>query len=86
MIDIIETIDDPFYAPDREWRFTYINRHAETLWGRRREDLLGYVIWNVFPQAIGSEAYRAHHRAVETGETIRMTLPAVELVRERPSA
>lgn len=72
MIDIIETIDDAFYALDREWRFTYINRHAETLWGKRREDLLGCVIWDAFPLAIGSEAYRAHHRAVATGETVRI--------------
>jgi hypothetical protein len=27
-----------FYAVDHEWRLTYVNRRAEEIWGRPRED------------------------------------------------
>ncbi|WP_040667263.1 PAS domain S-box protein, partial [Nitrolancea hollandica] len=61
--DILESISDAFYAVDEEWRFTYVNREAEQLWQRRREDLLGRIIWEEFPEAIGGVPYEAQHRA-----------------------
>ncbi len=61
--DILETISDAFYAVDGEWRITYVNRQAERMWGRPREALLGRVVWEVFPQAVGSEVYHMQHRA-----------------------
>ena len=30
--DILESITDAFYAVDREWRLTFVNRRAEELW------------------------------------------------------
>jgi PAS domain S-box-containing protein len=63
-VEILERISDAFYALDGEWRFTYINRRAEQLWQRTREELLGKRIWDVFPQAIDTPSYQAHLRAV----------------------
>lgn len=54
-VEILESIDDAFYALDREWRFAYLNQRTEQLWGRKREDLIGKVIWDEFPQLAGSE-------------------------------
>jgi PAS domain S-box-containing protein len=70
--EILESISDAFYAVDRDWRFTYVNRRAEDWWSRSRTDLLGKVYWEEFPQAVGSEAYRAHLRAAETGNVVRL--------------
>ena len=42
---ILESITDAFYAFDRDWRFTYVNRRAEALMGRSREELLGKDVW-----------------------------------------
>src|SRR4028118_246147 len=39
--EILESISDAFCAVDHEWRFTYVNRKAEEIWGRPREGLLG---------------------------------------------
>ncbi len=64
-VEILESISDAFYALDHEWRFTYINRKAEELWARRREDLLGKNIWDVFQLDSETTAYREMHRAFE---------------------
>jgi PAS domain S-box-containing protein len=64
-VDVMESITDGLFALDRQWRFTYVNRQAEQLVGRRREDLLGKVVWDVFPPLIGSTWDREYHRAVE---------------------
>jgi PAS domain S-box-containing protein len=61
---VLESISDAFYAVDAEFRFTYVNRKAEELWGRRRESLLGRHYWTEFPNAVGSESYRMHHRVM----------------------
>ncbi|MBI5668660.1 MAG: GAF domain-containing protein [Chloroflexi bacterium] len=66
----LDDAPDAFYVLDRQWRFVYINRRAEQLWGRTRDDLIGKVVWNVFPQAVGSQAYEEHQRAVRDGHPI----------------
>ena len=70
--EILESISDAFYAVDREWRFTYVNRKAEEWWGRPREDLIGKVYWDEFPRAVGSEAYQAHLRALAEQSVVRL--------------
>jgi PAS domain S-box-containing protein len=60
---ILESITDAFYALDGDWRFTYVNRQAEKLLDRTKEELLGNVIWNVYPGFVGSEFERAFKKA-----------------------
>ncbi|GLC26981.1 hypothetical protein rosag_34940 [Roseisolibacter agri] len=61
---VLESIGDAFYAVDAEFRFTYVNRRAEALWQRCREDLIGRHYWSEFPAAVGSESYRMHHQVM----------------------
>ncbi len=56
LTDILESISDAFFAVDHNWHFTYVNRRAEVIWNKAREALLGQHIWEVFPEAVGSEA------------------------------
>ena len=62
-VQILESLGDAFYALDNDWRFTYINQKAESYWGRRREELLGKVIWEAFPQVIGTQSEHEQRRA-----------------------
>jgi PAS domain S-box-containing protein len=65
--NILESISDAFYALDREWRFTYLNRQCEPLIRRRREELIGKNIWEEFPEALHSVFYEHYTRAVAEG-------------------
>ena len=67
---ILESITDAFFALDREWRFTYVNRRAEALLGRSRADLLGKVFWEEYPDTVGNEIERYYRRGMEGGETL----------------
>lgn len=60
---ILESITDAFLSVDAEWRISYINSHVERLHNLRREDVLGRVMWHVFPKVIGT-AFEACQREV----------------------
>jgi PAS domain S-box-containing protein len=46
---LLEHISEAFEAFDRDWRYIYVNREAERLLGRPREELLGRTHWEVYP-------------------------------------
>ncbi|QSW98055.1 PAS domain S-box protein [Haloterrigena alkaliphila] len=68
--EILGRISDGFYALDDEFRFTHVNETAEELLGRSREDLLGTVVWDVFPDAVESDLDERYREALETQEPI----------------
>jgi PAS domain S-box-containing protein len=61
---ILDNISDAFYTLDREWRFTFINREAERLIMRPREQLLGKSVWEEFPYLRGMKLEDEYRRAV----------------------
>lgn len=88
--EILESASDAIYVLDEDWRFVDINRVAERYWGKRREELLGRVIWEAFPQSVGSEVHRAHLRAAAERRPADLTTlsPVLDRVVEvslRPS-
>jgi two-component system cell cycle sensor histidine kinase/response regulator CckA len=54
MTNILENTTDGFFAVDSEWKVTYLNAEGEKMAGRKREDVLGSVLWDEFPALIGS--------------------------------
>ncbi|WP_434622616.1 PAS domain-containing hybrid sensor histidine kinase/response regulator [Azospirillum sp. B2RO_4] len=77
-VKILESISDAFYAVDHDWRFTYINRKAEQIWGRSRDTLLGLRLWEAFPKALGSESLEAQKQAAREGR--EMTVEVISPV------
>jgi PAS domain S-box-containing protein len=75
----LESITDAFFTVDRDWRFTYINREAERLWGRERDTMLGRVLWDIYPEGVGTVFERCYQRAMdgETGVTFEAFYPAL---------
>ena len=68
----LESISDGVMSLDRDWRFTYVNPEAERLLGRPRAQLLGEVLWDVFPELVGSAIERDFHRCVAEGVTFEV--------------
>jgi PAS domain S-box-containing protein len=64
--NILESITDLYYQLDRKWRFTDINRQTVVRFGRSREELIGKVIWEVFPVAVNSDLYNGLQKCRKT--------------------
>jgi signal transduction histidine kinase len=56
--DVFATMSEGVYTLDREWRFTFLNDKAVAMLLRPREQLVGRVLWDVFPQARGTDFER----------------------------
>jgi PAS domain S-box-containing protein len=65
---LLEAMRAAFCSLDREWRFSYVNAEAERVLGSPREELLGGVVWELFPAAVGSDFERRYRAAVSTGQ------------------
>jgi PAS domain S-box-containing protein len=63
--ELLESITDAFYALDRQFRFTYLNRRALDHFGKSSEQLLGQALWDVFPQAQGTVFQREYERVMQ---------------------
>ncbi len=74
---ILERMSDAFFALDRDWRFTYLNRQAERLFGRERRDLAGRSLWEEFPAFRGLALFQELQRAAASGVAVHFeeTLP-----------
>ncbi|MBI4545657.1 MAG: PAS domain S-box protein [Gemmatimonadetes bacterium] len=77
LTNILESIRDGFVALDRGWRFTYVNRKAEELLGRPRAELVGRVVWEEFPQSVGSRFYQEYHRALAEQRPVDFEAPSL---------
>jgi serine phosphatase RsbU (regulator of sigma subunit)/PAS domain-containing protein len=66
---VLETMSAAFYLLDREWRFAYVNAEAERLLGRSRDELLGGNVWQLFPDAVGSDFEQHYRAAMASGES-----------------
>jgi PAS domain S-box-containing protein len=65
IVNILESITDAFLTLDHQWHYTYLNRQAERLLQKTREELLGQRIWDVFPEIVGTIFFEKYHEAVD---------------------
>ncbi len=66
----MESISDALLTLDHDWRVVYMNPRAEQLLQRRREDLLGTVVWDHFDPARQTRSHNEYQRAATTRETV----------------
>lgn len=62
---VLGSLPGAFVVLDNDWRFTYVNKHFAARMSTREGELLGRNVWEVFPDAVGNEAYCMMHKAVE---------------------
>jgi len=64
---VLEAIAEGFVTFDREWRFGYVNRVAADLVGREPDELIGRVLWDVFPEVGDTRPARELREAMANG-------------------
>ncbi|MDO3625795.1 PAS domain S-box protein [Mucilaginibacter sp. BT774] len=65
---ILESIDDAFFAVDKNWIVTYWNKMAEKVLLTPKDKILGHNLWEIFSDSVGSESYKNYHIALETNQ------------------
>jgi PAS domain S-box-containing protein len=70
--DVLERVSDAVVALDRNWRYTYVNQRAASLFGRRPEDLIGRHIWTEFPEGVGQPFHLAYEKAMAEQVFVQM--------------
>ncbi|MEG4321506.1 MULTISPECIES: PAS domain-containing protein [unclassified Microcoleus] len=68
--DILESMDDGFFALDRDWRFTYVNSQAARWINRLSKDLIGNSVWEEFPESAGSLFEQEYRRCATEQVTV----------------
>jgi len=87
---IMGSISDGFMGLDRQCRVTFVNEKGARDLGQTRQSMLGRVLWEIFPEAVGSEfenAYRQamNERVATTAESYYLPLKAWFEARAYPS-
>jgi serine phosphatase RsbU (regulator of sigma subunit)/PAS domain-containing protein len=67
---ILEAMPSAFFHLDPQWRFTYANAEAERLLGGIGTGVVGHIIWELFPAAVGTEFETSYRQAVATQEPV----------------
>ena len=67
---MLGSITDAFMTVDPEWRYVFVNDHSAAHWGLSRDAMLGSTVWEKFPEAVGTEAHRQLHLAMERRTTV----------------
>ena len=67
---LLGSMSDAFMTFDKDWRFTFVNDEAEILLRHPRSELIGRNLWDVFPQARGTDFDVRLHQAMESRITL----------------
>jgi PAS domain S-box-containing protein len=62
---VLNSVADIHILFDRNWRFLYVNEAAVRTIGRPREEILGYILWEIYPDIVGTELDRHYRRAMD---------------------
>ena len=68
---IIKNLKDAFYVLDKQMRLLYVNAIALRLWRKKRNEIVGRIVWEVFPQAVGTQVYKKHYEAQKKKKSLR---------------
>ncbi|AFY82013.1 adenylate/guanylate cyclase domain-containing protein [Oscillatoria acuminata] len=63
IVDSLENMTDAFFAVDRQWRFSYANQKVGEILQRDPDNLLGKIIWEEFPETVGSKFEREYRKS-----------------------
>lgn len=59
----LEELLEAYFELDNDWRFVEANEKGSEIMGKKREELIGNVIWDVIPKEKYEMAYKQYHKA-----------------------
>ena len=62
--EVLKSITDGFYIFDRDWRFLYVNPSGARIAQSTREQLIGRIVWELFPDEVNQPGYQQLTRAM----------------------
>ena len=65
---MLEEIDEGFVALDWEYRYAHVNEAMLRLIGKPRDEVIGQVIWELFPELKGTPVAEQYRAAMELGK------------------
>jgi PAS domain S-box-containing protein len=75
VLDILEVIGDAHFLLDRNWRFVYLSPNALGQARLPEAELLGQVLWEKYPELLGTPVEAHYRRAVAEGRMVRFETP-----------
>jgi signal transduction histidine kinase len=70
MPDLFARVSDGIFAVNADWRCTFINAAGALLVGREASELVGYRIWDTFPEIVGSRFEQSYRLAFESQRSV----------------
>ncbi|WP_369140110.1 SpoIIE family protein phosphatase [Modestobacter versicolor] len=67
LVPAVEGMARPLFVLDEDWRFSYVNPAGAALLGATVDGLVGRVIWERFPEAVGGPFERHYREVAATG-------------------
>lgn len=67
---ILESIDDAFFAVDKNWTVTYWNAKAEEVLGKLKSEMLDHNLWEIFYTSVDSVSYKKYSEAINTNQAV----------------
>jgi PAS domain S-box-containing protein len=74
----VEHISHAFVALDHQWRMVYVSHQASQLLQRTKEELIGNIFWEVFPEFANSFLYTYSHQAVYGGKPAHLEVKSLQ--------
>ena len=72
--EILESIQDGFFALDSNWRLTYVNQRAAANFSLPAKELVGQVLWDKFPHILGTQHETSYRKAMEERISVRFEI------------
>jgi PAS domain S-box-containing protein len=69
--DILDSLLQAYVRFDQAFRYTFVNKAAEQLLGKSQAELLGNVLWDVFPGLVGTPFEEHYRRSMAERVTVR---------------
>jgi PAS domain S-box-containing protein len=78
---IIANMPTAFFTVDGKWRYTHVNTHWAELIGQSRKEVVGRVIWDIFPRILGDDVTETFRKVVREQIPVNFELHSTQVER-----